>query len=84
MRAISGQAGSIETYEGHGVFVPDGLTAAAIMAGAAVPLLLILVLVILCLGGLPSWGYHNWGYAPSGGFGLIVIVLVVLLLMGRI
>ncbi len=47
---------------------------------------IILILLILALVGvLPTWGYSGgWGYGPSGRVGLLVVVLVVLLLMGRI
>jgi hypothetical protein len=48
-------------------------------------LLFLLVLVLVLLAVLPSWPYSTgWGYYPSGGVGLVVLVLVVLLLMGRI
>ena len=44
-------------------------------------LLLLIVLIVLLLGGLPSWPYaRNWGYGPSGIAGLLVLVLVVLLI----
>ena len=47
--------------------------------------ILIVVLILLLLGALPSWPYsRSWGYFPSGTLGLIVIVLIVLALMGRI
>jgi hypothetical protein len=47
--------------------------------------ILIIILILLLLGSLPTWGHsRNWGYGPSGGLGLVVIILVVLLLMGRI
>lgn len=47
--------------------------------------ILIIVLILMLLGALPTWPHsRTWGYYPSGGFGLIVLVLVVLLLMGRI
>jgi hypothetical protein len=47
--------------------------------------ILIIVLVLLLIGALPSWPYSSgWGYYPSGGLGLVVLVLVVLLLMGRL
>lgn len=47
--------------------------------------ILIVVLVLLLLGALPTWSYsRDWGYGPSGVTGLIVVVLIVLLLMGRI
>jgi hypothetical protein len=47
--------------------------------------ILLVLLVLLAVGALPSWPHsRSWGYGPSGGVGLIVLVLVVLLLMGRI
>lgn len=47
--------------------------------------ILIVLLVLMLLGALPTWGHsRNWGYAPSGGLGLVVIILLILLLMGRI
>lgn len=47
-------------------------------------LLLIILLVLLCIGGLPNWGYHSYGWGPSGVGGILIIVLVVLLLTGRL
>jgi Protein of unknown function (DUF3309) len=47
--------------------------------------ILIVILILALLGALPTWPHsRNWGYYPSGGVGLIVVILVVLLLMGRI
>lgn len=47
--------------------------------------ILLVVLVLMLLGSFPTWQHsRSWGYGPSGGFGLVVLVLVVLLLMGRI
>jgi hypothetical protein len=47
--------------------------------------ILLIVLVLLLLGALPAWPYsRSWGYYPSGGLGLVVLVLVVLLLAGRL
>jgi len=47
--------------------------------------LLLIVLVVLLVGALPAWPYSSsWGYYPSGGLGLVVLVLLVLVLMGRI
>ncbi len=47
--------------------------------------LLIIILVLALVGALPSWPYSaGWGYYPSGGLGLVVLVLVILLLTGRI
>jgi VIT1/CCC1 family predicted Fe2+/Mn2+ transporter len=47
--------------------------------------ILLVILILMLLGALPSWGHsRNWGYIPSGGLGLVVLVLVVMLLVGRI
>jgi hypothetical protein len=47
--------------------------------------ILLVVLILLLLGALPTWPYSRaWGYYPSGGLGLIVIVVIVLLLAGRL
>ncbi len=46
---------------------------------------LIIILVLVLVGALPTWGHsRNWGYAPSGLLGTVLIVLLVLALMGRI
>lgn len=47
-------------------------------------LLLLIVLVLFLVGGLPRWGYHSYGYAPSGFAGVVAIVLVSLLFTGRL
>jgi len=48
-------------------------------------LVLIIVIVLLLLGSLPTWPYSaGWGYYPSGGLGLILIILVILVLAKRI
>ena len=47
--------------------------------------ILIIILILALIGALPTWGHsRNWGYAPSGGLGLIVLILIVLLLLGRL
>lgn len=47
--------------------------------------ILIIILILLLLGALPSWGYsRGWGYGPSGILGVILIVLIILVLMGRL
>ena len=46
--------------------------------------ILIIVLVLLLIGALPSWPYSSgWGYYPSGGLGLVLLIIVVLVLLGR-
>jgi Protein of unknown function (DUF3309) len=47
--------------------------------------ILLIVLVILLLGALPAWPYSTaWGYYPSGGLGLLLIVLLILVVTGRV
>jgi len=47
--------------------------------------ILVIVLVLLLIGALPTWPYSSgWGYYPSSGLGLVVLILVVLLLTGRL
>jgi len=47
--------------------------------------LLLIVVILMLIGAIPTWPHSkNWGYGPSGGLGLIVIILIVLLLMGRL
>jgi len=47
--------------------------------------ILLIVMILLLLGALPTWPYsRSWGYYPSGGLGLVVVVLLVLLLAGRV
>ena len=47
--------------------------------------LILLILIILMIVGLPTWPYsRSWGYYPSGGIGLVVVILIILLLLGRI
>jgi len=47
--------------------------------------IILVILILMLLGALPTWRHSaQWGYGPSGGLGLIVIILIVLLLMQRI
>jgi hypothetical protein len=47
--------------------------------------LLVIILIVLLLGALPTWPYSGgWGYYPSGGLGLVLLIVIVLLLAGRI
>jgi len=47
--------------------------------------ILLVLLVMMLLGALPTWPHSkNWGYYPSGGLGLLLAILIVLLLLGRI
>ncbi len=47
--------------------------------------ILIVLLILMLVGAFPAWPYsRSWGYYPSGGLGLVVVILVILLLLGRI
>jgi hypothetical protein len=47
--------------------------------------ILIVILILALLGALPRWSHsRDWGYAPSGGLGLILVIVVILLVIGRI
>jgi hypothetical protein len=46
--------------------------------------ILLIILILLLLGALPTWPYSSgWGYYPSGGLGVILLIVLVLMLMGR-
>jgi len=48
-------------------------------------MILLIILILLLIGALPTWPYSTgWGYYPSGGLGLVLIVVLILLLMGRL
>lgn len=47
--------------------------------------ILLIILILMLIGSIPAWGYsRNWSYLPSGGMGVLLIIVVVLLLTGRI
>jgi hypothetical protein len=47
--------------------------------------ILIVVLILALLGALPRWSHsHDWGYAPTGGRGLAIVIVVILVVLGRI
>ena len=49
------------------------------------PTILVIVLILLLIGALPSWPYSSgWGYYPSGGLGVVLLVILILLLAGRL
>jgi hypothetical protein len=48
-------------------------------------LILLIVLILLLIGALPTWPHsRSWGYYPSGGLGLVVVILLILVILGRI
>jgi len=49
----------------------------------SISLLVVIVLIILLIGALPTWGYsRSWGYRPTGGIGIILLIVLVLWLLG--
>ena len=47
--------------------------------------ILLIVLILALIGALPTWGHsRSWGYLPSGGLGLVLLVLIVLVVLGRL
>ncbi|MDP1536780.1 MAG: DUF3309 family protein [Burkholderiales bacterium] len=47
--------------------------------------ILLIVLVLLLIGAIPTWPHsREWGYAPSGGLGLVLVILLILWLLGKI
>jgi len=47
--------------------------------------ILLIILILMLLGAVPTWPHsRNWGYGPSGGLGLVVIILLILVLTGRL
>ena len=47
--------------------------------------ILVVVLILALFGALPTWGHsRRWGYGPSGGLGLVLLILIVLVLTGRL
>jgi hypothetical protein len=47
--------------------------------------ILVVLIILFLVGALPNWGHsRNWGYGPSGGLGLVLVVVAVLIVMGKI
>lgn len=47
--------------------------------------LLLIILIVMLMGGLPTWGHsRNWGYGPSGGIGLVLMIVLILVLLGKL
>jgi len=50
----------------------------------SIGMLLLIVLLIFAFGGLPRWGFHSFGYGPSGVLGTVLLIVVILMLVGRL
>ena len=47
--------------------------------------ILLVIIILALIGSLPTWPYSSgWGYYPSGGLGLVIVILIILLVMGRL
>ena len=47
--------------------------------------ILLIILILLLVGALPNWSHSkNWGYGPTGGLGLVVVIVIILLVMGKL
>ena len=47
--------------------------------------ILLIILILLLIGAFPGWGYNSgWGYAPFGGLGLVLLIVLILALLGKI
>lgn len=63
----------------------EAVTGPELLEVRAVATILLIVLILLLIGALPSWPYSSgWGYYPSGGLGLILLVVLILVLTGRL
>jgi hypothetical protein len=57
----------------------------AVESNMSLGTILVIILILLLLGALPTWPYSSgWGYYPSGGLGLVVVILLILILLGRV
>jgi hypothetical protein len=64
---------------------PDATRSATGAKGVVMGTILLIVVVLLLVGALPTWPHSStWGYFPSGGLGLVVLILLVLVLTGRL
>ena len=71
-------------YVGFFLFLAT-ITRRQLSKGLPMGLILLIILIVLLMGGLPTWGYsRSWGYGPSGVLGLLLVIVLVLLLMGYI
>jgi hypothetical protein len=65
--------------------VINGVVSRTALGGSMIGTILLILLIILLLGAMPTWPHsRNWGYYPSGTLGIVLVVVVVMLLMGRI
>jgi hypothetical protein len=69
----------------HIVICSNRLVNFRFLGGTRVITILLVVLLLMAIGAFPSWGHsRSWGYYPSGGLGLVVLILLILVLLGRV
>jgi len=82
---LGSESGPWETRRAQARYTAVASDAARIDGATAMSTILIIILIILLIGALPSWGYsRGWGYFPSGGLGLVLLIIIILMLMGRL
>lgn len=73
----------MEPVTASGVLHPT--TTMEVETPMSVGTILLIILILLLVGALPSWPYSSgWGYYPAGGLGTVLLIVVILLLMGRL
>jgi len=79
------RASSRKRFSGRGFFQKKATTRRGVCVAKVMRTILLIILIILLLGALPTWPYSSgWGYYPSGGLGLILVIVLILWLMGKI
>jgi hypothetical protein len=84
-RDITGVAATVSKQQ-HETFVSAcALLSQRLQSELAVSTIILIIIVLLLVGALPSWPYsRGWGYGPSGLLGVVLVVLLILLLLGRL
>jgi Protein of unknown function (DUF3309) len=82
---MSAEGGMAESHELQYQFILHVRTVLSEGITAMLGTILLVILILFLVGALPTWPHsRSWGYFPSGGIGLIVVILIILLLLGRI
>ena len=72
-------------FQGQAISQKKATTVRGACVARLMRTILLLILILLLLGALPTWPYSTgWGYYPSGGLGLILLIVIILALMGRL